>query len=132
RISPPRWIGCERPVRASATISSPASAASRSSSKTRPVTRSSCSSRSAPRRAWMPRGLSLKGLEGDNRIGVLDARHCLHLFIHEVPDIGAGIHVELHQEIVVASGRIDFGGDLGFGELIGHLIGLAELAFDLD
>ena len=36
------------------------------------------------------------------------------------------------QEIEVTGGRIDLRGDLGVGKLVGDLIGLAELAFDLD
>ena len=42
-----------------------------------------------------------------------------------------GIDVEFHQQIEIAGGRIDFRGDLGVGELVGDLVGLAELAFDL-
>ncbi len=56
----------------------------------------------------------------------------LHLLVDEMADIGAGIDVEFHQQVVVARGRIDFGGDFGFGQFVGHLVGLAELAFDLD
>ena len=36
------------------------------------------------------------------------------------------------EEVEFARGRIDLGGDLGVGERVGHLIGFAELAFDLD
>ena len=47
-------------------------------------------------------------------------------------DVDAGVDIDLHQQIEFARGRIDFGGDLGVGEAVGHLVGLAELAFDLD
>src|SRR4029078_9790874 len=47
-------------------------------------------------------------------------------------DVDAGVDIDLHQQIELACGRIDFGGDLGVGEAVGHLVGLAELAFDLD
>ncbi len=46
-------------------------------------------------------------------------------------DVGAGVDIEFHQQVVVAGGRVDLGSDLGFGERIGHLVGFAELAFDL-
>jgi hypothetical protein len=65
-------------------------------------------------------------------VGVLDPGNHLDLFVHEVPDIGGVVDVELHQQVVIARGRIDLGGDLCFGERVGDLIGLAELAFDLD
>src|SRR5580700_631865 len=46
-------------------------------------------------------------------------------------DVDRRIDVEFHQQIEVAGGGIDFRGDLGVGELIGDLVGLAELTFDL-
>ena len=54
------------------------------------------------------------------------------LLVHEMADIGAFLDVEFAQQVVMAGGGIDFRGDLGVGEMIGDLIGLAELAFDLD
>ncbi len=65
-------------------------------------------------------------------MGVLDAGDDLHLFVHEMPDVGGLIDIELDQEVVMACGRIDLGCDLGLGELVGHRVGLAKLAFDLD
>ena len=56
----------------------------------------------------------------------------LHLLVDEVADVGFVVDVEFHQQVVVAGGRIDLGGDLGLGQRVGHLVGLAELAFDLD
>ena len=56
----------------------------------------------------------------------------MHLLVDEVSDVGPAIDVEFHQQIVVAGGRVDLGGDLGFGQLVGYLIRLSELAFDLD
>ena len=47
-------------------------------------------------------------------------------------DIGAVLDIDLHQQIEFARGRIDFRRDLGVGEAVGHFIGFAELAFDLD
>src|SRR5882672_3282292 len=48
-------------------------------------------------------------LEGDDGEGVLDTRKHLHLFVHEVADVGIVLDIELDQQIV-----------------------LPELAFDLD
>jgi hypothetical protein len=49
-----------------------------------------------------------------------------------VADVGAFIHVELRQQVEVPRSGVDFGGDLGIRERIGDLVGLAELALDLD
>src|SRR5665213_624742 len=76
--------------------------------------------------------LALERLEGDDGVGVLDAGQALHLLIDEVADLVCRLLLEKKKQIIVASGRVDFGGYLGFGHLVGHLIVLAELAFDLD
>src|SRR4030095_484360 len=77
------------------------------------------------------RSLLPERLERQDRARVLDARDGLHLLVDEVPDIGVGIDVELHEEVEVASSGIDLGGDLGVGEPVGHVVGLAQVAFDL-
>ena len=41
------------------------------------------------------------------------------------------LDIELHQQVEVAGGGIDLGGDLGIRERVGDLVGFAELAFDL-
>src|ERR1700704_424776 len=71
-------------------------------------------------------------LESDDGVGVLDARNHLHPFVDEMADVGVVVDVELYQQIVIARGGIDLGGDLGLGERVGDGIGLAELAFELD
>src|SRR4051794_22696142 len=71
-------------------------------------------------------------LERDDRSRVLDARDDLDLLVDEVADVDAGIDIDLHQQIELARGRIDFRSDLGIGKAVGHLVGFAELAFDLD
>src|SRR5216684_672263 len=71
-------------------------------------------------------------LEGDDGVGVLDAGDHLHLLVDEMADVGVVIDVELNQQVVIAGGGIDLRGDLGLRERIGHRIGLAELAFELD
>src|SRR5262245_33976903 len=73
----------------------------------------------------------LERLEGDDGPSVLDARDGLHLLVDEMADVGAGLHVELGEQVEFARGRIDFGSDLGIGELVCDVIGFAELAFDL-
>src|SRR3954466_9876343 len=73
-----------------------------------------------------------KRLEGNDRSCVLDAGDDLNLLVDEMTDVDAGVDIDLHQQIEFARGRIDFGGDLGVGEAVGHLVRLAELAFDLD
>src|SRR5258707_1100997 len=65
-------------------------------------------------------------------VGVLDAGDDLHLLVDEMADIGVLVDIEFYQEIVIARGGIDLGGDLGLGKRVGDDIGLAELAFDLD
>src|SRR5262245_30939517 len=47
-------------------------------------------------------------------------------------DIGAGIDIELDQQVEFAGSRIDFRRNLGVGDLVGNVVGFAELAFDLD
>src|SRR3954462_13905038 len=71
-------------------------------------------------------------LEGDDGVGVLDAGNHLNLLVDEMADVGLVIDIELDQQVVMAGGGIDFRGDLGFRERIGHRIGLAKLAFELD
>src|SRR5690606_35612080 len=71
-------------------------------------------------------------LEGDDGAGVLDAGNDLHLFIHEMADIGRGVDIEFRQQIEFARGRIDFRRDFRIRQAVGDLVGLAELAFDLD
>src|SRR5688500_18668080 len=48
-----------------------------------------------------------------------------------MPDVGAGIDIDLDQQIELAGSGIDFRRDLGVGKPVRHLVGLAELAFDL-
>ncbi len=55
----------------------------------------------------------------------------MHLLGNEMADVGGGIDVEFHQEVEIARRRVDFRGNFRIGELIGNLIGLAELAFNL-
>src|SRR5215813_9430034 len=50
-----------------------------------------------------------EGLEGDDGVGVLDARQHLDLLVDEVTDVGVVVDVELQKKIVVACGGIDFG-----------------------
>ncbi|MNY75372.1 hypothetical protein D3C86_2146310 [compost metagenome] len=64
-------------------------------------------------------------------MGVLDAGDALHLLIDEMADVGGAVDIELHQQVKVTGGRVDLGSDLGLGERIGHLVGFAELTFDL-
>src|SRR5215831_8808150 len=71
-------------------------------------------------------------LEGDDGMGVLDARDRLHLLVDEMADVGVLVDIELDQEVIVTGGRIDLGRNLGLGKRVGHRIGLAELALDLD
>src|SRR5262249_49333007 len=52
--------------------------------------------------------------------------------VDEVADVDAVVDVELHQKVKLAGGRIDLGGDLSVGDPVGHVVGLAQVAFDLD
>src|SRR5258707_5996509 len=72
-------------------------------------------------------------LVGDDREGVFHARQDLQLLGDEAADIGIFGEIALHQEIVLARGRIDFGDLLdNLDRFVGDDIGLAELAFDHD
>src|SRR4029079_6342529 len=71
-------------------------------------------------------------LEGDDGQRVLDAGNDLNLLVHEMADVSVIVDVKFHQEIRVAGGGVDLGGDLGFRKRVGDDVGLAELAFDLD
>src|SRR5216683_8303933 len=73
-----------------------------------------------------------KRLECDDRPGVQNARDGLDLLGDEMSDVGALLDVEFHQQIEVAGSRINFGCDLGICKRIGHRIGSAEMAFDLN
>src|SRR6476620_6148655 len=77
-------------------------------------------------------GLASKRLERDDRPGVLDARKALHLLVDEMANVRAGLDVEFDQQVELARGRIDLGCNLGVGELVGDLVGLSDLAFDLN
>ena len=70
--------------------------------------------------------------EGDDGVGILDALDGLDLLVDEMTDVGLVLDVELDQEVVVAGGRIDFGGEFSIRELVRHFVGFAELAFDLN
>src|SRR4030095_5419517 len=80
-------------------------------------------------KAWRS---GLKRLESDDGARVLDSGDALHLLIHEVTDVRAAVDVEFHQQIVIAGGRIDLGCNFRLGQGVGHLVGLSELAFDLN
>jgi len=64
-----------------------------------------------------------------SRVGY--AGNALDLFRDEVTDIGRRLDIELYQQVEVPGCRIDFGSDLGIGQLARDLIRFAELAFDL-
>src|SRR6266576_1819233 len=83
-----------------------------------------------PWRETMPR--LTERLEGDDRARILDARNDLHLFVHEMADVGRILDIELHQQVEIAGRGINFRGDFGVRDGIRHLIRLAEMAFDLD
>ena len=70
-------------------------------------------------------------LEGDDGPRIGDTGDGLYLLGDEMADIGRLIDVEFHQKVEIPRGRIDFRSDLGVRQLIGDLVGLAELAFDL-
>src|SRR6266581_3537882 len=74
----------------------------------------------------------LKRLERDDGPGVLNAGNDLHLLVHEMPDVGRILDIELHLQIEIAGRGIDLRGDFGIRDGIRHLVRLAEMAFDLD
>jgi len=82
--------------------------------------------------AGLPLLARAERLEGDDGVGVLDARNHLHLLVDEMADVGVVVDVEFDQQIVVADSGIDLRGDFGLRERIGDGVGLTELAFELD
>src|SRR5262249_7823371 len=56
----------------------------------------------------------------------------LDLVADEMPDVDILFDIELRQNVEVAGGGIDLGGDLRFGQSARDLVGAAERAFDLD
>src|SRR5262249_48164229 len=76
--------------------------------------------------------LGLKRLKSDDGVSVLDAGDALHLFVDEVTDVSPAIDVEFHEQIVVAGRRVDLGCNFRLGQVVGYLVGLSELAFDLN
>jgi hypothetical protein len=70
-------------------------------------------------------------LERDDGSRVRYPGDALDLFRDEVADIGRRLDIEFYQQIELAGGRIDFGRDLGVGQLARNLIRFTELAFDL-
>src|SRR6185436_10548315 len=71
-------------------------------------------------------------LEGDEGEGVLHAGQRLDVAGDEVADVGLVVEVALHQQVVLAGGRIDLRHLLDAARIVGDLVGLAELAFHHD
>jgi len=74
----------------------------------------------------------LKRFEGDDGVGVLNAFELVDLLVYEMANIGIIINVEFDQQIVITGCGIDFRGNFSGCYLARNLIGLAELAFDLN
>src|SRR5690348_6162075 len=81
--------------------------------------------RCRPRWRALPSG---EGLEGDGREGVLHVPQRLDLAGDEVADVGLLVEIALHQQVVLARGRVDLRHALDRQRFLGDLVGLAELA----
>src|SRR6185312_11230799 len=81
--------------------------------------------RCRPRSQALPSGESL---EGDGREGVLHVPQRLDLAGDEVADVGLLVEIALHQQVVLARGRVDLRHALDRERFLGDLVGLAELA----
>src|SRR6185312_2278055 len=81
--------------------------------------------RCRPRSQALPSGESL---EGDGREGVLHVPQRLDLAGDEVADVGLLVEIALHQQVVLARGRVDLRHALDRQRLLGDLVSLAELA----
>src|SRR5215831_1812979 len=79
-----------------------------------------------------PSPTSAEGLEGDQGKGVLHAGQRLDLAGDEMADVGLVVEIALHQEVVLAGGRIDLGDLLDAASIVGHVVGPTELAFQHD
>jgi hypothetical protein len=53
------------------------------------------------------------------------------MLVDELADVVLGVDLDLHQEIVFAAGREEFGDNLAFEQRVGDLVGLARLALEL-
>jgi hypothetical protein len=73
-----------------------------------------------------------ESLEGDQGEGVLHAGKGLDLAGDEVTDIGLFVELAFHEKVVLAGGRIDLRHLLDIASIVGHVIGLAELALHHD
>src|SRR4029077_14114205 len=62
----------------------------------------------------------------------MDAWYGVPLSVDEMADVGLLLDVELHEQVEIAGGRINLGGELGVRQLVGDFIRFAELAFDLN
>ena len=71
-------------------------------------------------------------LEAHDGAGVEDAVEGVDLFIDEMADVGVGFDIEFCQQVEITGRGVDLRGDLGIGDLVGDLVGLAELALDLN
>src|SRR5262249_48415141 len=71
-------------------------------------------------------------LERNDRARVLNPGNGLHLLIDEMTDVGLFLDVKLGQQVELSRRGIDLGRNFRIGKLVGHVIGFAEMALDLD
>src|SRR5579872_1199421 len=69
-----------------------------------------------------------KSLERNDGARVLHARNGLYFLGDEVANIRGLLDVKLDQQVEIARRRIDFRGDFGIRQPVGHLVGLPKLA----
>ena len=73
-----------------------------------------------------------KSLECDDCMRVDDVGNCLYFRADEMPDVNAVINVEFGQNIKMAGNGINLRSDFTICQTACDIIGLAELAFDLN
>ena len=78
----------------------------------------------------MTRNLERSKCQGRQRAD--DAGDAGDVFVDELADVLLVLDVDLHQQVVFAAGRIEFGDQLGLLDGVGNLVGLAGRALQLD
>jgi hypothetical protein len=67
-----------------------------------------------------------------SEISVQGSKSRLDLAGDEMADVGLFVEIALHEEVLLAGGRIDLRYLFDAASIVGHVIGLAELAFHHD
>lgn len=84
------------------------------------------------RKILLCRSLGLEYLERHRCEGSFDPGYAQKFIIDEFAHIVIVGDIELHQQVILARGRIELGMDFAQGDILGHFVGRARFAADLD